>query len=108
MLSQCPKLSFWFVHLQGALPIKLGTRILLHAPSQHIAMINGSKKVHTPGAHLQKSCTRPWKCARWVQGAPLISDTVSYTGTVFEIKHYFVHISGAEPHRIVHPAIVQC
>ena len=23
----------------------------------------------------RKSCTRPWKCARQVQGAPLISDT---------------------------------
>ena len=31
--------------------------------------------MHTPGAHLLKSCTRPWKCARRVQGAPLISDT---------------------------------
>ena len=38
---------------------------------------SGEKKnVHTPGAHLLKSCTRPWKCARRVQGAPLISDTV--------------------------------
>ena len=33
------------------------------------------KKLHTPGAHLLKSCTRPWKYARRVQGAPLISDT---------------------------------
>ena len=73
---QRPKLSFWFVHSQGALPIKLCTRKLLHAPSQYIPIINGSKNVHTPGAHLQKSCTRPWKCARRVQGALLISDTV--------------------------------
>ena len=33
------------------------------------------KNVHTPGAHLLKSCTRRWKCAHRVQGAPLISDT---------------------------------
>ena len=46
-----------------------------HAPSQYIAKIDGSKNVHTTGAHLLKSCTRPWKCARQVQGAPLISDT---------------------------------
>ena len=72
---QCQELSFYFVHSQGALPIKLCTRKLLHAPSQYIAIINGSKNVHTPGAHLQKSCTLPWKCARRVQGAPLISDT---------------------------------
>ena len=72
---QCPKLSFYFVHSQGALPIKLCTRKLIHAPSQYIAIINGSKNVHTPGAHLLKSCTRPRKCARRVQGAPLISDT---------------------------------
>ena len=63
------------MHSQGALPIKLCTRKLLHAPSQYIAIINGSKNVHTPGAHLLKSCTRPRKCARRVQGAPLISDT---------------------------------
>ena len=31
--------------------------------------------MHTPGAHLRKSCTRPRKCARRAQGAPLISDT---------------------------------
>ena len=31
--------------------------------------------MHTPGAHLRKSCTRPWKCVRRAQGAPLISDT---------------------------------
>ena len=49
---QCPKLSFYFVHSQGALPIKLCTRKLLHAPSQYIAIINGSKNVHTPGAHV--------------------------------------------------------
>ena len=75
-MIQCPKLSFYFVHSQGALPIKLCTRYLLHASSQYIAIINGSKNVHTPGAHLLKSCTQPWKCARLVQGAPLISDTV--------------------------------
>ena len=50
-LVQCPKLSFYFVHSQGALPIKLSTRKLLHAPSQYIAIINGSKtcthRVHT-------------------------------------------------------------
>ena len=72
---QCLKLSFYFVHSQGALPIKLCTRDMLHAPIQYIAIINGSKNVHTPGAHLLKSCTRLWKCARRVQGAPLISDT---------------------------------
>ena len=70
---QGPKLSFYVVHSQGALSIKLCTRKLLHAPSQYIAIINGSKNVHTPGAHLLKSCTRPWKCARRAQGAPLIS-----------------------------------
>ena len=31
--------------------------------------------VLTPGAHLRKSCTRPRKCVRRAQGAPLISDT---------------------------------
>ena len=36
---------------------------------------NYSKIVHTPGAHLRKTCTRLRKCARRVQGAPLISDT---------------------------------
>ena len=72
---QCPKLSFYFVHSQGALPLKLCTRKLLHAPSQYIEMINCSKNVHTLGAHLRKSCTRPWKYARRVQGAPFISDT---------------------------------
>ena len=56
---QCPKLSFYFVHLQGAFPIKLFTGKLLHAPSQYIAIINGSKNVHTLGAHLLKSCTWP-------------------------------------------------
>ena len=75
LTHQCPKLSFYFVHSQGALPKKLCTRKFLHAPSQYIAIINGSKNVHTPGAHLLKPCTRPWKCARRVQGAPLISDT---------------------------------
>ena len=62
----CPKLSFYIVLWQGALPIKLCTRKLLHAPSQYIAIINGSENVHTRGAHLLKSCTRPWKCARRV------------------------------------------
>ena len=73
----------WFVHSQGALPIKLCTRKLLHAPSQYIAIINGSKNVHTLGAHLHKSCTRPWKCACRVQGAP-ISDTV-YGSTILPL-----------------------
>ena len=76
-VAQCPKLSFYFVPSQGALPIKLCTRKLLHAPSQYIAMINGSKNVLTPGAHLLNTCTRHWKFARRVQGAPLISDTVA-------------------------------
>ena len=49
--------------------------LFLHAPSLYVAIINGSKNVHTPGAHLRKSCTRPWKCAHRAQGAPLISDT---------------------------------
>ena len=80
MEKQCPKLSLYFVHSQGALPIKLCTRKLLHAPSKYIAIINGSKNVHTPGAHLLKSCTRPWKCARRVQGAPLISDVMGGGG----------------------------
>ena len=75
-LLQCPKLSFYFVHSQGALLLKLCTRKLLHAPSQYIAIINSSKNMHTLGAHLRKPCTRPWKCAHRVQGAPLISDTV--------------------------------
>ena len=73
------------MHSQGALNIKLCTRKLLHVPSQYIAIINGSKTVHTPGANLLKSCTRPWKCGRRVQGAPLISDTV---GLVQFINHY--------------------
>ena len=46
LLHQCPKLSFYSVHSQGALHIKLCTRKLLHAPSQYIAIINGSKNVH--------------------------------------------------------------
>ena len=79
-LEQCPKLSFCFVHSQGALPLKLCTWTFLHAPSQYIAIINGSKNVHTRGAHLQKSCTRPWKCGRRVHGAPLILDTVELRG----------------------------
>ena len=58
--------------------MKLCTRKLLHAPSQYIAIINGSKNVHMPGAHLVKLCTRLWKYARWVQGAPLISDTAEW------------------------------
>ena len=45
---------------------------------QYIVIINSSKNVHTLGAHLRKPCTRPWKCARRVQGAPLISDTVMH------------------------------
>ena len=73
---QCPKLIFYFVHLQGALLLKLCTREFLHAPSQWVGMVNSSKNVHTPGAHLRKSCIRWRKCARRVQGAPLISDTV--------------------------------
>ena len=76
---QCPNLSFYFAHSQGALPMKLCTRKLLHAPSKYIAIINGSKNVHSPGAHLRKSCTRLWKCARQVQGALLISDTEKAT-----------------------------
>ena len=63
------------MHSQGAVALKVCTRKFLHAPSQYIAIINRSKNVHTPGAHLRKSYTRPWKCARRVQGAPLISDT---------------------------------
>ena len=31
--------------------------------------------MHLPGAHVLKSCTRRPKCAHWVQGAPLISNT---------------------------------
>ena len=75
MLVAVYEIKLSLVHSQGALPIKLCTRKLLHAPSQYIAIINRSKIVHTPGAHLLKSCTRPWNCARRVQGAPLISDT---------------------------------
>ena len=88
---QCPKLSFNFVHSQGALPIKLCTRKLLHAPSQYIAMINGSRNVHTPGAHFLKSCTRPRKCARQVQGAPLISDTVNVITSISVM--YKIHLN---------------
>ena len=87
--DQCPKLSFYFVHSQGALPIKLCTRKLLHEPSQYKPIINGSKNVHTPGAHLLKSCTRPWKCARRVQGAPLISDTADVVE--YEFAGYPLH-----------------
>ena len=86
---QCPKLSFYFVHSQGALPIKLCTRKLIHAPSQYIALINGSKNVHTPGAHLLISCTRLWRCARRVQGAPLISDTDMY---VYMYMYMYMHM----------------
>ena len=64
LCMQCPKLSFYLVHSEGALHIKLCTRKLLHAPSQYIAIINGSKNVHTPGAHFLKW---PCKCARRVQ-----------------------------------------
>ena len=88
-LCQCPKLSFYFVHSQGALPKKLCTRKLLHAPSQYIAIINGSENVHTQGAHLLKSCTRLWKCALWVKGAPLISDTVCDMCMV--LRDYNIH-----------------
>ena len=59
MYMQCPKLSFYFVHSQGALPLNLCTRKFLHTPSQYIEMINSSKNLHTPGAHLLKSCTLP-------------------------------------------------
>ena len=34
--THCPKLSFYFVHLPGAFPIKLCTRKLLHAPFQYM------------------------------------------------------------------------
>ena len=63
------------MHSHGALLLKLCTRKFLYAPSQYITIIHGSKNVHTPGVLLRKSCTRPWKCARRVQGAPLILDT---------------------------------
>ena len=72
---QCPKLRFYFVHPLGALLLKLCTRDFLHALFYYVVMINSQKSVHTPGAHLRKSCTRPRKCARRAQGAPLISDT---------------------------------
>ena len=72
---QCPKFKFCFVHLRGALLLELCTRDFLHVPSQYGLMTNSSENVHTPCAHLRKSCTRPRNCARRVQGAPLISDT---------------------------------
>ena len=86
-LKQCPKLSFGFVHSQGALPLKLCTQKLLHAPSQYIAIINSSKKRAHTCAHLQKSCTRPWKYTHRVQGAPLISDTGH---DIYFVMKYFV------------------
>ena len=97
-IFQCLKLSFYFVHSRGAFPHKLCTRKLLHAPSQYIAIINSSKNVHTPGAHLQKLCTRLRKCARRVQGAPLISDTdffnknisLNISSTVLKIKVFIL------------------
>ena len=84
LYMQCPKLTFYRVHSQGAFPIKLCTRKMVYAPSQYIAIINSSKNVHTPGAHLQKACTWSRKCARRVQGAPLISDTVHVWGEDIE------------------------
>ena len=34
--------------------------------------------MHTPGAHLTKTCARRRKCAHRAQGAPLISNTARY------------------------------
>ena len=56
------------------------------------AIITGSRNMHTPGAHLQKSSIRPRKCARRVQGAPLISDTVMH-----EPKKAFQNLGGICP-----------
>ena len=56
---QCPKLWFYFVRSQGARLLNLCTGEFLHAPSVYVPIITGSKNVHTPGAHLRKSCTRP-------------------------------------------------
>ena len=49
MNSQCPKLSLYFVHSQGALPLKVCTRKLLHAPSQQPYSNNKKlkKRAHT-------------------------------------------------------------
>ena len=44
----------------------------------YIAMILGWENVRTSGAHIQKSCARPRKCARQVQGAPLITNTLLF------------------------------
>ena len=41
------------MHSQGALLLKLCAREILHAPSQYVVMINGSKIVHTTHAHLR-------------------------------------------------------
>ena len=59
ILSQCPKLRFYLVRPRGALLLKLCAREFLHASSIYKAMLTGSKNVHTLGAHLRKSCTRP-------------------------------------------------
>ena len=76
-VTQCPKLRFYLVHPPGAFLLEtvqpgFSPCTLLICSDDKIR-----KNVHTPGAHLRKSCTRPRKCAHRVQGAPLISDTVT-------------------------------
>ena len=75
-IGQCPKLRFYCMHPPGAFLLKLCTRDYLHAPSLYVVMIHLKKKGAHAGCHLRKLCTRRRKCARRVQGAPLISDTV--------------------------------
>ena len=53
---QCQKLRFSSVRPQGALVLKLCAREFVHAPYQYVAIISGSKNVHTLDAHLRKSC----------------------------------------------------
>ena len=51
-INKCPTLRFYLVRPQGALFLKLCAREFLHAPLIYVAIINGSKNVHTPGAPL--------------------------------------------------------
>ena len=46
------------------------------SPSQYVVIINSSKNVLTPAAHLRKLCTRQRKCTCRAQVAPSISYTV--------------------------------
>ena len=58
-----------------------------------IVMIHFSKNMHTPCAHLQKSCTRPQKCVRRAQGSPLFSDTAHIPVILIKNAHKCKNIS---------------